>query len=76
MTPVSLERNGLDPRDAPTGRVWRGEGGGRGVLFSQRGAAGSCKDVCPVYSFTSQQLGRPGVGMTRTQGPAQGKGES
>ena len=27
-----------------------------------------------IHSFTSQQLGRPGVGITRTQVPAQGKG--
>lgn len=35
------------------------------------GAAGSCKDVCPAHSFTSQQLGRPGAGKTGTWGPAQ-----
>lgn len=61
------------PEKPLAGRV-RGGGRGRGVLLSQRGAAGSFEDVCPAHSFTSQQLGRPGVGMTGTQGPAQEKG--
>lgn len=59
------------PEKPLAGRV---RGGGRGVLLSQRGAAGSFEDVCPAHSFTSQQLERPCVGMTGTQGPAQEKG--
>ena len=38
------------------------------------GAAGSCKDVCPAHSFTSLQLGRPGVGMTGTRDQAWRRG--
>lgn len=47
------------------------------ALLSQRGAAGSRKDVCPVYLFTSQQLGRPGVGRMdpgSTHGESWGEG--
>lgn len=65
----------LNPREAPAGRVKEGGGGGRGALLSQKGAAGSCKDVCPAHSFSSQPLGGPSVGLTRTQRPAQGKGD-
>lgn len=63
-----------DSRETPAGRCGEEEEGeqGGGVLLSQRGAAGSCKDVCSTHPCTSQQLGRPGVGIRGPQDQPRG----
>lgn len=54
-----------DSRETPAGKSEKEEEGeqGGGVLLSQRGAAGSCKDICSTHPCTSQQLRKPGVRM-------------
>lgn len=74
---VSLQ--GTDPgfQRNPSWEVWGGgrRGAGRGeALLSQRGAAGSCKDICSTHPCTSQQLGEARCGDEGTPGPAQRKG--
>lgn len=71
---VSLQGTDSEFQRNPSWEVWGGGrgGAGRGVLLSQRGAAGSCKDVCSTHPCTSQQLGRLGMGIRGPQDQPRG----
>lgn len=73
MTPISLDEMALDPSKVPgwegVGRRWRRK---KSSVVSE-GSSRKLRGCLPSILIYLPAAGRPGVGMTRTQEPAQAK---